>query len=254
MTDRERRMYRILGAVSATDAPIVFVGGLITKLILAENGFAAIDRPTVDIDANWVGSPPSMSFLVDTINRALKAVDGEELYAEAKREYDDRQAAGLYIIEAATGDRIVTMDIDVRPVGGSRVYYYGEIGIRGILPTEILADKIAVLSSNYIFRRGKDLMDVYALAHCVSLSAVDIYDTLERKKRRLGTFIEFRTCRRDVEHAYDMLRGIEGKPCFSEVYPYLEKFLLPFILKERAPRTWNPHRAEWDREFQITEK
>jgi hypothetical protein len=42
MTELERKMYQILGRVSETDAPIVFVGGLITKLVLAENGFATI--------------------------------------------------------------------------------------------------------------------------------------------------------------------------------------------------------------------
>ena len=34
MTDRENIMYQILGKISETDAPIVFKGALITKLIL----------------------------------------------------------------------------------------------------------------------------------------------------------------------------------------------------------------------------
>ncbi|MDR1421909.1 MAG: hypothetical protein LBI64_03480, partial [Coriobacteriales bacterium] len=79
---------------------------MITKLVLSERGYASAERQTKDIDANWVGAPPSMS----------------------------------------------------------RLYHYGEIGIRGVLPTEILADKISVLSGRHIFRRAKDIFDVYALA------------------------------------------------------------------------------------------
>jgi hypothetical protein len=73
-------MYQILDAISETDTPIVFAGRLITKLILAESGFTLLDRPTVDIDANWVGSPPTMDSLVGTINRALKATVAKLLY------------------------------------------------------------------------------------------------------------------------------------------------------------------------------
>ena len=51
MTQNELFMYDILGRISSTDAPIVFKGGLITKLILAEKQFTSIDRATVDRDA-----------------------------------------------------------------------------------------------------------------------------------------------------------------------------------------------------------
>jgi hypothetical protein len=42
----------ILGTISATDAPIVFKGALIAKLILSENGFVSTARQTRDIDAD----------------------------------------------------------------------------------------------------------------------------------------------------------------------------------------------------------
>jgi hypothetical protein len=51
--EREQLMYEIIGSVSAFDAPIVFKGALITKLVLAEHKFSAMSRMTVDIDANW---------------------------------------------------------------------------------------------------------------------------------------------------------------------------------------------------------
>ena len=129
MMEHERLMYQIIGAVSEMDAPIVFKGALITKLILAENGYTAFQRPTVDIDANWVGMPPKMEELVCTINRSLASFNGE-FYAEARREYGEKKSAGIAIAEAATGSRIVSMDISIKPVAGSKVYFYGKWELR----------------------------------------------------------------------------------------------------------------------------
>ena len=156
MVDKEATMYQILGKISDSVAPIVFKGALITKLILAEHDYTALERQTRDIDASWVGMPPPMSELENALNRALEALHGK-FRAKAFREYGDKMSAGFYIIENATDDKIVTMDVDIRPICESKTYYYGEAGIRGVLANEILADKITVLSSVKMFRRTKDL-------------------------------------------------------------------------------------------------
>lgn len=67
MTEQEKLMYDFLARVSKTDAPIVFKGGLITKLILSENGFTDVRRAAKDVDANCIGSPPSIQEMVHTI-------------------------------------------------------------------------------------------------------------------------------------------------------------------------------------------
>jgi hypothetical protein len=244
MGDQEKTMYRILGAISAMDAPIIFKGALITRLVLSENGFSSALRQTKDIDANWTGEAPTMRELENAINHALKVFGGEYL-AVATREYSEKQTAGISIVSTATGKEIMSMDIGVKPVSGSRLYYYGEIGIKGVLPNEILADKISVLSGRYIFRRAKDLFDVYALAHCVRVVMSEIYDVQRINRRELDAFSEFLLRRHDVEHAYARLKGIEGKPDFDEVYAYLDKFLSPFIQKDRTPAVWDIDASEW---------
>ena len=60
MTELEKLMYRILGAISAADTPIVFKGALIKNLVLAEHDYNEIYRETTDIDCNWVGTPPCL--------------------------------------------------------------------------------------------------------------------------------------------------------------------------------------------------
>jgi hypothetical protein len=69
MTEHEKLMYQVLGKISESNAPIVFKGALITKLILAENGYSTSERMTRDIDANWVDAPPSMHVLVEAVNK-----------------------------------------------------------------------------------------------------------------------------------------------------------------------------------------
>ena len=245
MTDRENTMYQILGKISETDAPIVFKGALITKLILAEHGYTTLERQTRDIDANWIGTPPPMDELENTINRSLEAFN-DKFHAEVFREYGDKKSAGIYIIEIATNERIVIMDIDIRPICGSRTYYYAEVGIRGVLANEILADKIVVLSGMRLFRRSKDLIDVYALAHCVRVLTTEILEVIRSKHLELGEFVEFSTRQVDLEHAYNKLQGVDRKPLFDEIYQYLNRFIIPFVLKDQTSRVWNSGKRVWD--------
>ena len=54
MVKEEQLLYDIINEIANSGAPIIFKGGLVTKLILFENKFYEIERQTVDIDASWV--------------------------------------------------------------------------------------------------------------------------------------------------------------------------------------------------------
>jgi len=139
----------------------------------------------------------------------------------------------------------------MRPIHGSRLYHYGEIGIRGVFVTEILSDKISVLSTKMIFRRAKDLVDVYALTHCVRVITSDIFDLYKKNPERgIGAFYEFSHRRPDVKHAYEKLRGVENKPPFDQIYDYLSIFIQPFANRDMAPRIWNSSELTWDASFE----
>jgi hypothetical protein len=185
-----------------------------------------------------------MSELVNVFNRSLEAFESA-YYAVAKREYGSGKSAGIWILSKGTGDRLFEIDISISPVIGSKTYYYGEAAICGVVPDAVLCDKISVLSGDKIFRRVKDIYDVYALACCVEVHTTSIYSALEKAGRVLDDFHAFIHRRQDLEHAYTRLKGIVGKPEFCEVYPYLEAFLTPFILQDRSPRVWSGKRGYW---------
>lgn len=245
MTQREKLMYKVLGNISQANTPLVFKGALITKLILSEYGYNKIDRMTKDIDANWVDAPPSMPLLIDTVNHALGGLQ-EQFVAVANREYGNKQSAGVSIVEKSTGDEVISMDIDIKPLIGSKDYYFGETNIKGVLANEILSDKISAISGDSVYKhRAKDLIDVYALSHCIEVQTTDIYDICNKAKREIQSFTAFYERKNDVEHAYNKLKMIEGKPAFDVVYFHLDKFLKPFIEKEYVPKVWNSNMAIW---------
>ena len=187
-----------------------------------------------------------MDSLVNTINESLGDLRSK-FHVVAFRAYEEKKSAGISILRNGTDDEVILMDISVKPVIGSRIYHYGEMGIRGVLANEILSDKISVLSKRIIFRRAKDIVDVYALAHCVKIQTSEIFEVYKNNpSREVGSFTEFYTSKQDIEHAYNKLAGIDGKPLFANVYSYLSNFLKPFADKDETPRLWNSKLKVWD--------
>ena len=114
-----------------------------------------------------------------------------------------------------------------------------------MIPDAVLCDKISVLSGDRIFRRAKDVLDVYALANCLEIQTSDIYKALEKSERVLSTFDAFMHRQADLEHAYNKMRGIIGKPDFADVYSFLSKFLEPFISQDMSPKIWSGCDTSW---------
>lgn len=254
MTEKENLMYKVIASISESDTPLVFKGGLITKLILSENNFDKIERMTKDIDASWTGKPPEMQYMVKRINSCLKNINGD-YKAVAVREYGENRSAGISIIESSTGNEIASMDIDVKPSLGEKKYFIGEASIKGVLVDEILMDKISALSGRMPFRRTKDMVDIYALTHCVEVKTSNIFMAFENAGRVCGDFIPFVTRTEDMKHSYEKLNIVRGKPSFDEISDYLGKFLKPFLQNDfRTDKTWNSRTEEWTDSLEITRK
>jgi hypothetical protein len=245
MSKNEELMYRILCKLFDNDeAPIVCKGALITKLVLSQNNYAEVIRETKDIDLNWTGEPPKPEILEALIEKAVKKVD-PTFGVKYDREYIPGKTTGGITVTNAVGKQILTMDIDIKGVTGQKIYNFEADRIRGVLPTEIFADKIAAISGDKVFRRAKDIVDVYALSSCVSVSTDEIYYTSAQTGNEIKAFDGFLNRKYDLGHAYDKLRGVEGKPPFETVYSRLKAFLSPFIEHDRTPRVWSVDMAGW---------
>lgn len=245
MTKKEKLMYKIIANISESDTPLIFKGGLITKLILSENNFDRIERMTKDIDASWIGKPPEMQEMVNSINDCLKDM-AENYKAVAIREYGEHRSAGISIIESSTGNEIASMDIDVKPSLGEKKYFIGETSIKGVLADEILMDKISALSGHKPFRRTKDMIDIYALTHCVEVNTKNIFMAFEKAGRLCGDFDFFVSRPEDMKHSYEKLNIVKGKPSFEEINNYLMKFLEPFLKNNsKIEKLWDSQMQKW---------
>ncbi len=249
MTEQEIKMYKVMEYLSNANVPLVFKGGLITNLVLDENSGSPLKRATVDIDANWVDSPPSMEYLILTIKDSLKEMN--EIYdVKSSREYGENRSAGIIFINKKTGYKSFSMDIEIKPVVASRDYSLGNVKIRGILPDEIYADKICAVSSDTVYKhRVKDLVDVYALSSCVATSTDAIYAACESREKTIKDFDGFLNKAELVEHAYNKLKRIENKPDFNRIYLYTKMFLTPFIGKTSEHLIWRPDDHLWETEM-----
>jgi hypothetical protein len=127
----------------------------------------------------------------------------------------------------------------------SRMYPYGETILLGVTPDNVIAVKINAVSSDKLFRRAKDLIDLYALAHCLTVKTADICRIWERKSLAIGTFEEFRNRLNDLRHSYEKLSRVDPKPEFDKIYYYLTQFLRPFIEENSAPLVWDRAKTSW---------
>lgn len=120
------------------------------------------------------------------------------------------------------------MDIDVnRPISPTQIYEIENFKFRGVSVSQMLADKISSVSTDKVFRRIKDVVDLYYLSKVFSFERADVMQTLKNGGRELGTFTGFLHRKGDLEHAYEKFRftGNVEKPPFDEVYTTVRSYI-----------------------------
>ena len=95
----------------------------------------------------------------------------------------------------------------------------------------MLADKISAVSTDKIFRRVKDIVDLYYLSQVFPFRSDVIKQILEENDRKLGEFHGFLSRKSELEHAYDKFRfaGDVIKPAFNDVYAAVRSYIKDFL-------------------------
>ena len=135
---------------------------MVLKACLIEAGYFEDTRHTVDIDGNWNSdTPPSAEQMTQSLQNAITAA-GIKLDVSLYRMYGEGRSAGFELKDPQTEEVLFTMDIDVnRPVPPTRIYAIDDIRFRGASPTQMIADKVSAVSSEKVFRRIKDVVELY---------------------------------------------------------------------------------------------
>jgi len=139
--------------------PISFKGSMVLKACLFEAGFLDETRHTVDIDANWnTDTPPTTEQMLESLQRAINR-GGMDYEVRLYRMYGEKRSAGFELVDRNTDEILFTMDVDVnRPIAPTQIYEVDGICFRGVSPLQMIADKVAVVSTDTdkVFRRTQN--------------------------------------------------------------------------------------------------
>lgn len=235
ITAEEKLMYQVMKAIYDSGIPIDFKGAMVLKACLLEAGFSDEVRHTADLDANWYSpTTPTGDQMESSITTALRR-SGIDLNVQLYRMYGKGRSAGFELRDPLTDEILFTMDMDVnRPAQPTQIYEVDGLRFRGISPAQILADKISAVSSDKVFRRIKDVVDLYYLSQIFELDKSVLAKTLQDSNRKLENFQGFLNRSDDLKHAYDKFRftGDVSKPPFEKVYNAVKEYLRDLLPQE----------------------
>ncbi|MCD8021681.1 MAG: nucleotidyl transferase AbiEii/AbiGii toxin family protein [Lachnospiraceae bacterium] len=228
LTVQEKIMYQVMKAIYDSGIPIDFKGSMVLKACLLEAGYTEEIRHTVDIDANWYSeTAPTARQLTDSLQKALKN-SGIDLEVNLYRMYGEGRSAGFELSDDSTGEILFSMDIDVnRPATPTQLYEIEDFRFRGVTPTQMIADKIFVVSTDKVFRRIKDVVDLYYLSMAFDFDSAKIMQTLDKSERVLDKFTGFLYRSDELRHAYEKFRltGYLEKPPFEKLYATVKTYI-----------------------------
>ena len=237
ITAEERLMYQVMKAIYDSGIPVSFKGSMVLKACLLEAGYAEETRHTVDIDGNWNSdTPPTAEQMVESLQEAIR-MQGIDLKVSIYRMYGEGRSAGFELTDRNTGEILFSMDIDVnRPIPPTKMYVVEGLHFRGVAPAQMIADKISAVSSDKVFRRIKDIVDLYYLSKVFDFDKDDVLQRLKDSGRELGSFHSFLHRRGELEHSYEKFRfaGDVDKPPFEDVYRAVKRYIKTILPKERS--------------------
>ena len=233
---QEKIMYDVMKAIYDSGIPVSFKGSMVLKACLLEAGYAEETRHTVDIDANWNSDiEPTAEQMVESLQNAIDK-SGVNLEVHLYRMHGEKRSAGFELIDRSTKEPLFTMDIDVnRPAPATKIYEIDGIRFCGASPAQIIADKLSAISTDKVFRRIKDVVDLYYISKVFEFNAADIRRTLKNSERDLDNFDSFLHRVNDLEHAYEKFRfaGDVDKVPFEEIYKSVKNFIKAVLPKEK---------------------
>lgn len=104
---------------------------------------------------------------------------------------------------------------------------------------KILVDKIYVCSTRKIFRRIKDVIDLYILSYCWKGHYLYLLSLSKDADRAFKNFEKFAENFADLEHAYKKYSNSASGGDFKEVYKRVFDFLAPFIMHYVGEYYWD---------------
>lgn len=232
------------------DLDVIAVKGyfaLMTQISL--KGFN-IDRLSKDLDLQILNSNKWEYVIsnIDNINKHSKLNITYELIKV-------KEAGNIvkYTVKY-NGNSLFSIDAnkDPKPYQYDKIKIY-DIKVNFFKPSVMLADKLSSSASSKIYRRTKDLYDIYLLSTIFEFKLPKLVKCINSKRNIDTNHIELYNPRNldDLKRGYNSLKLKEGspKPEFEEVYEKLKYFTYPIYMSLKES---NPNRLYWNKEEWVT--
>lgn len=186
-------LYRVMEELSNAGVPIVFKGAMVLNLAIRENNPSKVERATRDIDGDWVGELPTMEEMEKALRAAVKKVEAS-LDVQINRTFGERKSAG-FKISNEMGEKIASIDLSVRQNRFCRPYvsYVNGVSIEGASLSKMLSDKLYAISGDSVYRRVKDVLDIYVISFITKIDADELHQIWKETGRKPGDFEAYRT-------------------------------------------------------------
>lgn len=220
-------MYDLMTQLTNMGMPIVFKGALVLKAIQHTYGNPQeLERETKDIDGDWSGQPVSMGQLTNLMQRAVITAGYSEVIVKAVRSYGEGKQAGFRFLH--NNRAIASMDLSMCINHFGVAYQIGKFNFYGQQIEKIIADKLFVVSGSKVFRRIKDVIDLYILQYIWRGTYIELQNTI-RQNKSIDKFSEFINDTEKLEHAYSKYKNKASRYDFNTVYNRVRDFIGPFI-------------------------
>lgn len=238
--NEEEFLYNLMIKMYELRAPIVFKGAMILKAVQRVYGNpTGLVRETHDIDGDWIGDTPSMEDLASILQRAVDEIKTTcKVTVKQVREYGENKSAGFDFVEDG-GEILTSMDLSVKKNKYYRIYEVDGVAFCGQTIEKILVDKIYVCSTRKIFRRIKDVIDLYILSYSWKGSYRSLLNLSKDADRAFENFEKFTENFSDLEHAYKKYSNSASGGDFKEVYKRVFAFLAPFVMHYDGEYYWD---------------
>lgn len=226
---------------------VILKGGLNLEVALYKYNSELSARPTVDADFQVTSKATWEKLLQDL--PTLKSPNGFKYTVKERRGFDITPDSDSAVIET---DKGVNFDVDVNiSLYEVSIEIYDPEYPKGYSIESMLADKLWVFYSKKIYRRSKDVYDLYLLSKAKNYILAETKKVILEKWANTGmpeSPLHFADLDR-LKHAYSKLIGIEDKPPFEEIYKKVFGFTAPLIDflydKSETNLAWDRRKGEW---------
>ena len=110
----------------------------------------------------------------------------------------------------------------------------------------MLADKMAVMCNRVIFRRIKDLYDIYTILHLANISYAQLWQRVERKRPgvvRQSNYMLLPENYDSLKHAFTQFKGIAQSYDFDDIIAVVSYFMVEYMRGDVT--IWDHNRLIW---------